>query len=101
VQSSVDWGAGHLGLGVRYAPLAVQQLLLRGLLVGDTAAASLRALSVFADALAQQVGGRCVGMAGRVQIWDVRAKMPVLHACALHASLRVCACMRVFALRAQ
>eukprot|EP00983_Pelagomonas_calceolata_P016891 531377-Pelagomonas_calceolata.AAC.5 len=32
----------------------MQQLLLRGLLVGDTAAASLRALSTFADALAHQ-----------------------------------------------
>ena len=53
VSCSIDWGSSPAGLGVRYAPLAIQQLLLRGLLVGDTAAASLRMLSTFADALAQ------------------------------------------------
>ena len=63
--SSVDWGSSPAGLGVRYTPLAMQQLLLRGLLVGDTAAASLRALGVFADSLAQQVKEATV-----VMVWD-------------------------------
>lgn len=47
-------GGGSSVLGARHGSLCVQQLLLRGLLAGDTAAPSLHALAALAHSLAAQ-----------------------------------------------